>query len=467
MTHGLQSLRRARSLLLTLRLGDLPEHIPSWTSVREFGVAPVEHIDGGLIDRLLRHHGGAARSARLHRALKPRQACPGVKGARRFDELEQITGVARVLRIEVADDAGVDALVDALSQVALVESVRPDWLCSVPFDIGPSSTATSRIDLEAAWRMRELVQFHQALGYEPGSPSVKLGLADTGVFSSHAELDARLSTGFDTVDLTQQDVGSLQLVGDNTQRDEEPNDEVGHGTGCAGILSANGLMLPPGSAGLCGLVPVRVLGAVRSGEGRVGIGALNNIDAGMKRLIDLGVKVINMSFGTAASALRPGDALPHDEVVRYALARGVLLVAASGNSGIEELYYPAAYPGVIAVGSIDVDLRPSRFSTRGDHVTLCAPGRKVWTCGLDGYREVSGTSFAAPLVAAACALLASRAERRAWPLTPDVARDLLMRSARPFRHADVQGCGAGVLDVLAALQLLDEHINRSLDDDES
>ena len=58
--------RRARQLLLTLRLGEMPEDMPSLRAVRRYGVAQAASIDGGPIDRLLRHHGVAMRCARLH-----------------------------------------------------------------------------------------------------------------------------------------------------------------------------------------------------------------------------------------------------------------------------------------------------------------------------------------------------------------------------------------------------------------
>ncbi len=464
---------RPRRLLLTLRLGEMPEHVPSYASCRHYGVAAAERIDGGAIDRLLRHHGGALRCSRLHSALTPRAARPGVVGARRFDDIEQLSGVARVLRVEVADAAAMPRLVDALAQIDRVERVTPDRLCTTPFDATlrqlrhPSRPSHGAASEQVLWRAREIVRLPAALGYEPGLPSVRIGLADTGVMAGHDELgEPRVVAGFDTVDLTRDDVGSLELLGDSSKLDEQPDDEVGHGTGCAGILVASGRVLPPGAAGACVLVPVRVLGAARQGQVRVGIGALANIDNGMKRLIDLGVKVINMSFGTPESALRAGDALPHLEVVRYALARGVLLVAASGNSGLAERYYPAAHDGVIAVGAIDDDLRPASFSTRGDHVALCAPGREVWTCGLTGLAPVSGTSFAAPFVAAACALLAARAERRAWPLDPELAADVLRSTTRAFaggaNGVGNEACGSGVLDVAAALYALDQRIDDAL-----
>ena len=449
-------------LLVTLKLGEMPDTLPSLREVRQEGRPMALTIDGGPIDRLLAHHGGAARTARLHSARVTRHQRPGIPGARRFDDVEQLSGVARVLRIEVADDHAMHSLVQALQQLPAVEHAQPDRLCATPFDAAAPRRAAT-MDPAAARRPRALVRLPQALALQRGDPSVVVGLADTGVVARHLELSRRLRRGFDTVDLDAATVGDLTLIGDNAGHDEEPDDEVGHGSACAGILRANGTELPAGGAGLCGLTPARVLGAALQGGKRVGIGALANIDAGMKRLIDLGAQVINMSFGTPESALLADDPRPHAEVVRYALARGVLLVAASGNSGEEERYYPAAHDGVIAVGAIEEDGRPASFSTRGPHVALCAPGRDIWTCGLDGYACVSGTSFAAPFVTAACALLVAQSEARAWPLDPDTARDILVASARPFAHSRGQeGYGAGVLDAAAALALLDQRIDAAL-----
>jgi subtilisin family serine protease len=448
-------------MVLTLKLGELPDHLPSLREVRREGAPMATRIDGGPIDRLLAHHGGAARAMRLHSARVTRQQRPGVPGARRFDDVEQLSGVARVLRIEVADDHKLDSLLQSLAQVPKVEHVSRDLVCATPFDA--RSGVRAPLDPAAARRPRALIRLPQALAMQRGDPSVVVGLADTGVAHGHLELARRLRRGFDTVDLDAATLGDLTLIGDNAGRDEDPDDEVGHGSACAGILRASGTGMPGGGAGLCGLTPVRVLGAALQGDTRVGIGALANIDSGMKRLIDLGVQVINMSFGTPESALGADDPRPHTEVVRYATARGVLLVAASGNSGAVERYYPAAHDDVIAVGAIDDTLTPCSFSTRGPHVALCAPGRDIWTCGLDGYACVSGTSFASPFAAAVCALMIAQAESRAWPLDPKTAREILMASARPFASREgAEGCGAGVLDAYAALTALDRAIDAQL-----
>jgi subtilisin family serine protease len=456
-------------LLLTLKLGEMPEHVPGWRACTRHGTAMADRIDGGVIDRLIRHHGGALRAVRLHSARTPRRE-RDVAGALRFDEIEQISGVARVLRIQVREPAGMHALLQALAELPMVERVGANHLSHAPFadaTVDASTKAAGTKTIDNAW-VRQCARIDEALRYEGGDPAVVVGLADTGVALTHVELATQLRAGFDSVDLDPETVGGVTLVGDYRRAGEQPQDEVGHGSGCAGIIAARGTGMSPGVAGACGLTPVRVLGAaLGAGDKRVGVGALDNIDAGMKRLIDLGVKVINMSFGTPESMLDADAPRPHEEIVRYAIARGVILIAASGNSGLTEKYFPAAHEGVISVGAIDRTLRPTSFSTRDERVAVCAPGRDIFTCGLTGYQSASGTSFAAPHVAAICALLASRAQRRAWPLGGEDARRILIASARPFAEAGVTGCGAGVVDALGALRALDAEIDRGIAQEES
>jgi subtilisin family serine protease len=463
-----------RRLLLTLRLGEMPDSMPSWRAVAQHESDAAPRIDGGVIDRLLRHYGGAARCARVHSARRaPQVPTPTYRpGARLFDDIEQLSGVARVLRIELQQEENLPELVRALQQVPAVDSALMEHLSFAPLDATPATPVAATpaapalaYDAREAWAARELIRLPQALGYTRGDPAVIVGLVDSGVDSHHPALPARaLRRGFDTVDLDPAML-SVELVGDYRSRDEDPTDDVGHGTGCAGILRAETPELPPGAAGLASLLPVRVLAAARQGQRRVGVGSIANIDAGMKRLVDLGAKVINMSFGTAEDQLPAGGAPPHLEAVRYALARGVVLVAASGNSGLAQRYFPAAHDGVIAVGAVDVRGAVARFSTRGQHVALCAPGAGIWTCALGGgLQRANGTSFAAPFVSAACALLVARADARAWPVDSASLRALLVRSCRPHLQADTEGCGAGVLDIAAALRALDHAVDEELDE---
>lgn len=210
-----------------------------------------------------------------------------------------------------------------------------------------------------------------------------VAVVDSGVNGTHPDLRHRLVPGIDLV----------SPYGGNGNLDPH-----GHGTHVAGIIAAasgNGEGII-GAAPEASVMPVRVLDAY-------GEGAESTAAEGIVWAVDQGADVINLSFSVGAvGALR--------EAVRYAEAAGVTVVAAAGN-GREQgspVAYPAAYPYVIAVGSIDRSLAVSPFSNRGDYLDLAAPGSGILsTYGLNSYAMSSGTSMAAPYVSAAAALLRS------------------------------------------------------------
>ena len=130
-------------------------------------------------------------------------------------------------------------------------------------------------------------------------------------------------------------------------------------------------------------------------------------------------------------------------------------MAAAGNSGTLESFYPAAHEEVIAVGSASDAGERSAFSSHGDHLSLCAPGEGIVSAGLTGYRRSTGTSQAAPFVAGAAALMVSRARRRGRELDGATVRRVLTESARPLGGGFDPETGHGLLDVPAALRRLD------------
>jgi subtilisin family serine protease len=128
-----------------------------------------------------------------------------------------------------------------------------------------------------------------------------------------------------------------------------------------------------------------------------------------------------------------------------------------GNSGERERYYPAAFPEVIAVGSVDADGRRSHFSTTGDHIAISAPGENIVSAARHGYDAGSGTSYAAPFVTGAAALLVARARRRNRKLQGTEVKKLLTESASPLGDGGFNAeTGHGLLDVLSALRRLDQ-----------
>jgi subtilisin family serine protease len=445
---------------LKMRLGEAPEHIPTQLDVRLGSAQAATRMDGGPIDRLLRHHGSAARIARVFPAARS-LARHGYRHLD-YDDKEHQYGMSRTFRVEVERNAHVEKLAAVLRELPEVESASAHYCCHTPFAAALAEHAS--IDLADAWAPRDMVQAREALAYETGDPSVVVAIIDTGVALNHRETNGRFRGGYDTVQLAASDFAQgVTLLGTTGHIDTRPVDEyVGHGMACSGIMGARGEQIPPGLGGNCWLLPIKVLGAARlPGKAEpVGLGALADIDLGVKIAVDLGARILNMSFGTSDSAVEAGMPKPHEDVIRYASSRGCILVAASGNSGKDERFWPAAFDEVIAAGAVDSDGQPAHFTTWGDHVALCSPGERVATCALEGgYQLATGTSFAAPFVAAAAALLISRAGRRSFRLDGATAKEILMSSATPWTRS-VCGYGAGILNAYQALQELDRKINQ-------
>lgn len=106
---------------------------------------------------------------------------------------------------------------------------------------------------------------------------------------------------------------------------------------------------------------------------------------------------VNLSFGGNYSGLL--------EKQFNKLSQTMMLVAAAGNDGTDELLYPAGYHAVYAVGGVDARGKKSRRSNYGSHVVVMAPGEDIWTSDDNGQgRYMSGTSYAAPFATAAIAL---------------------------------------------------------------
>ena len=150
-------------------------------------------------------------------------------------------------------------------------------------------------------------------------------------------------------------------------------------------------------------MPVKVLD-------EYGEGWYSDIIAGIVYATDNEADIINLSLGGEDSSQALQDA------VSYSHANGVLLVAATGNSGGAVLY-PAACDHVLAVGATDVnDLRPG-FSNHGPEIDVTAPGVSIYSTWprLDGYWYKSGTSMAAPHVAGLAALI--------WSVRPEASND--------------------------------------------
>ncbi|WP_432574482.1 S8 family peptidase [Kineococcus sp. SYSU DK005] len=162
---------------------------------------------------------------------------------------------------------------------------------------------------------------------------------------------------------------------------------------------------------------------------------------------DHGAEVLNLSLGGETYSRVTADA------VQYAIGKGVVVVASAGNSGDRgnPVEYPASYPGVVSVSASAAGGGAAPWAQHNDSVDLSAPGEQVVVGGpaAEGhaYFLARGTSFSAPQVAAAAALV------RSVNTTATAAQveGFLEATAAP-RPSWPAGYGAGMLDVAAAVR---------------
>ena len=215
-------------------------------------------------------------------------------------------------------------------------------------------------------------------------------------------------------------------------------DALGHGTFIAGILAGleKGALLR-GVAPQASLIPFRCFSG-KGGELEAVVSAI--YDAADEFACD----VICLSFGQN----RDDDALR--SAVAHALEKGVVVVAASGNSGGEDLYYPAAYDGVLSVNAVDRRGLAAADAQHNAAVDLAAPGVKViGPTPEGGLTRKSGSSFAVPFVAGAAAVLLSAD----GSLTAEQIREILCVTAADKGDPGWdEYYGWGILDLEAALR---------------
>ncbi|WP_345714053.1 S8 family serine peptidase, partial [Kineococcus glutinatus] len=263
-----------------------------------------------------------------------------------------------------------------------------------------------------------------------------VAVLDTGVLADHPDLRGAL--------LPQVDVAPVPPGGDTP-------DTLLHGTLVASVLAAR---LGNGTGG-AGVAPGAQVLPVRVCDPTCGSGA---VAAGIDRAVAAGADVVNLSIAG------PDRSRVVEEAVQRAVAAGVVVVAAAGNDGApcaperptgcgNPVVYPASYPGVVSVSASDLTGAAAGWAGHDERVDLSAPGEQVLGAvpprsgRYDGteYAFATGTSFAAPQVAAAAALV--RAVAPAMPVA-DVERTLVTAAAQAAWPA---GYGAGLLVVWVAV----------------
>lgn len=319
---------------------------------------------------------------------------------------------SRMNLFRITDGRPVDTVRRQLAGDRSVRSVQPNFRYVLQDQT--STPALSEGD-PAQYAVAKL-RLPQAHALSHGS-NVTVAVIDSGIDANHPEL-------VDTV------VGSFDALGSK----EGPHV---HGTGIAGAIVSHARLV--GSAPAARILAIRAFGVTRSGAESTSFVILKSLDYAAGH----GAQIINMSFAG------PKDSLV-DRGIAAAEAKGIVLVAASGNAGPKSPpLYPAASPGVIAVSATDAYDRLFPASNRGSHIAVAAPGVDVFLPAPGGkYQMTSGTSFSAAYVSGLAALMVSRNPA----IKPDDVRGILMRTARDLGAPGRDDLfGAGEADAFGAV----------------
>src|SRR4029078_2786522 len=135
--------------------------------------------------------------------------------------------------------------------------------------------------------------------------SLIVALVDSGVDLDHQELVDKLRPGVSSVGIHEDSVDNLHVISGAHATLQDVSDDEGHGTACAGLIAAIGYLIGRGLAGAARLLPIRALcGALAPAAPRPpALGLLPDIDSGLKTAVDLGARILNLSFGTPEDEL--------------------------------------------------------------------------------------------------------------------------------------------------------------------
>ncbi|HBN08663.1 MAG TPA: hypothetical protein DD435_08450 [Cyanobacteria bacterium UBA8530] len=329
--------------------------------------------------------------------------------------VQAIDGAGTVV-VQCKKDDDLAETLEKLNDDPRVELAEPNYLYKI-------SESTNDPLNKQLWGYSTANVF-QAWDLGRGSSAIKVAVIDTGIDYRHPDLAGRVIKGRDFIN-----------------EDSDPLDDHGHGTHCAGVIGAiadNGIGLA-GVAGGVSIIAIKVLDSEGSGP-------LSAVASGIQEAKRLGANIINLSLGDSSNSAILQSAIAE------AVNAGITVVAAAGNDGTSRKYYPAAYPGVISVGALDISDYKAGFSNYGDWVKVAAPGVNiVSTMPNSGYAPMSGTSMASPHVAGLAALLLS--------LEPDLTPSQVLNAIANTGRAARGFAGIKEIDAYAALSSVNSQPN--------
>jgi serine protease len=341
----------------------------------------------------LRTLGATGLSQKFPQATAPNPELPGSVDLRRIYQLE-VPALATLTKARAV-----------LLGTGAVEYVEPLYIRESlyqPNDLYADSVTGRQYYLKR-------ISAYRAWDFTKGDTSVVIGLTDTGIRPTHTDLAHKIKFNYadpingidDDLDGYIDNFRGWDIA--NGNNDPSSNDDgANHGSLVAGIVAGqtDNTIGMAGVAFNCKFLPVQVFPGTSTGS-----------FAGYEAIVyaaDHGCKVINMSWGGQGGYSR----FEQDVCSYAAINKDAVLVAASGNTNGDLLFYPASYEHVLAVSGTDFSDGRAGFATYGYRIDLSAPADIIWTSkgrGADtDYGYESGTSLASPQVAGAAALVRSR-----------------------------------------------------------
>ncbi len=315
--------------------------------------------------------------------------------------------LANIYKIYINSEDPISQKINQLLQLAEIEYAEPYYLMKpleayadekfIPNDPEAKPNAGKQDFLTT-------IKAYEAWQIEKGNSNIVIGILDTGVGLGHQDLMGNLYYNLEDPLNGADDDGDgfvdNYLGWDWADNDNSPNaDKDQHGTMVTGMAAAttnNGKGIA-GAGFQSSYMPVKIF---RSAD--------NVFWGGYEAIVyaaDQGCKVINLSWGAPNAYSSFGQ-----DIINYAvLEKDAVIVAAAGNSGKKEYYYPASYNHVLSVAVSDAKDNRVAQTTYNFEVDLMAPGNSNYTtANQDKYQNGSGSSLSSPLVAGTAALVRAR-----------------------------------------------------------
>lgn len=324
--------------------------------------------------------------------------------------------------IEVPEGETENSVARSLNAIGGFEYVEPDWMV-FPVDC-PDDPQFSQ-----QWQhLPDRLQSCDAWDLETGDPNIIVTVCDTGIRTTHEDLQLHRREGYHVPTATMESAGG------------PVEDMVGHGTQCTGLAAGNG----DNGVGIAGAGWNLGHRMMRVSDSATGGAPISNLTDAARTAADFGDHVVSVSYsGVTVSTVESAGA--------YVRSQGALLVWAAGNASDD--LTGSRDDSVIVVGATTLSEDLATFSNFGSFVDLTAPGVGVRTTTNNSdsaYTEVDGTSFACPLVAGLCGLIWSRNPT----LTPDEVEAILRASCEDLGAPGIDDqFGYGRINSFMALQM--------------